>query len=608
MIKFNCFIILLVVLLAWSCEYNPVGENFNDLTPPERNIPVEITLNEINPSDTIFVYKNTNITINIKSTMQLVKADVLLNNNWYTSMQNSTTTFSINPAQYDDGPLKLKVNAIFTSGTGSLAELMGYEGYVGELTWNIVIVNDPSKYLTTGYRTDKDGFMEVFWNLGLPDNTVDKYTLSSGLTQSSDIIITNPKQKSFIDYGYVCGYAYYQITIYLKGGYAFTRYLSVDIPAPKNVYFENISLENLRIYWNKPYANGRFILSCDSKIIASNITDTSITIPQIFGGGRQFSLEIRPQKADYDNFHNRYSAWNWHRLGESLGLPNWELYAYNKIDNILYSRIYGSLVAFDASTMKQINTVEIPGNPYGFAYGGKIATAPHSSTVAAMTGEETWIFQNKNFVNPVKINPLPGSVNTRLSAITANDRLFVVQGGGSKVCKVFSSLSGALLFEFPFSYPTIYDIPDLVTVSEDGRYFCASSEKGVEIFKITGTTPELIYTDTRYYKGASFIPSQPERILFRVNTDLEIREIPDFKLIQSLNVSPNGALFCNIDPANLNLLYLQNDSLKVCNISNLSATLFKIRSNERDSKLLNNKIITYGKGGIYLDISTYTNK
>jgi glutamine cyclotransferase len=84
-----------------------------------------------------------------------------------------------------------------------------------------------------------------------------------------------------------------------------------------------------------------------------------------------------------------------------LGLPNWELYAYNLTDNIIYTRKYTDLVAFDAATLQEINTVSIMGNPWGFAYGGKIASAPHNSTVAAMTGEETWIFADSHFINPL---------------------------------------------------------------------------------------------------------------------------------------------------------------------------------------------------------------
>jgi WD40 repeat protein len=379
----------------------------------------------------------------------------------------------------------------------------------------------------------------------------------------------------------------------------------LNTPTPA-IYFEDLGLDNLRIYWDKSFANGRFTLIDDNITIASEINDTTITIPQIFGKNHQFYLEIRPQKAEYDNFHNKFSAWGSFCQGISLGLPNWPLYAYNKIDNIIYTSKYNSLVAFDAATLQEINTVSIEGNPWGLLYGGKIASAPHNSTVAAMTGEETWIFSDSRFINPIKISPLPGNIHTRLSALTSDDRFFVVQGG-SNTCKIFNALTGEKTVEFSFTYPTIYDIPDLVTVSEDGQFFCASSEKGIEVFEINGTATNLLYTDTRQYKGASFVPSQPDKLLLRVGSDIEIRQMPSFNLIQTLDVSKKGAVLCNIDPASMSLLYYQNDSLKVCKVNNLAETLFKIRSGETTCKMFNNKLLTYGKGGISFNISPYLN-
>jgi hypothetical protein len=479
---------------------------------------------------------------------------------------------------------------------------------MGELSWNLCVIHNPPDHFEVGYRLNEDGFLEIYWENSVSENAIEKYTIHSGSTQNTDITIHDATQKSFIDYGYVCGDAYYEVKTYLKDGYSMSQRLSLNTPTPA-IYFEDLGLNNLRIYWDKPFANGRFTLSEAGNItMASGINDSTIIIPQLFGKNRQFVLEIRPQKTGYDTNYNKFNAWNGFHQGISLGLPNWELYAYNSTDNIIYTRKHNSLVAFDAASLQEINTVSIMGNPWGFAYGGKIASAPHNSTVAAMTGEETWIFSDSRFMNPIKISPLPGDIHTRLSALTSDDRFFVVQGDGSNVCTIFNSLTGEKIVEFSFTYPTRYDIPDLVTVSEDGHFFCASSENGIEVFEMNGTATKLLYTDTRQYKGASFVPSQPDQLLLRVGSDIEIRQIPGFNLIQTLDVSKDGAAFCNIDPASMNVLYYQNDSLKVCKINNLTETIFKIRSDETTCKMLNNKLLTFGKGGISLDISPYLNQ
>jgi len=93
-----------------------------------------------------------------------------------------------------------------------------------------------------------------------------------------------------------------------------------------------------------------------------------------------------------------------------------------------------------------------------------------------------------------------------------------------------------------------------------------------------------------------------------VGSDIEIRQIPGFNLIQTLDVSANDAWPCNIDPASMSLLYYQTDSLKVCKINNLKKTLFKIRSNEKSCKMFNNKLLTFGKGGMCFDINPYLSR
>jgi hypothetical protein len=602
------YIILLAsaVFLFQACEYEPSGRNFIELTPPLDFIPIEISLNDVNPSDTIYVYQSTSLSINIKAPRDLIKADVMVDGQIFAQMWNKSLSFLINPDQVSEGVHKITINAVFTSGTGSLAELMSMEGYGGELSWNIRVIHNAEERFELGYRLNQEGFMEIFWKNAVPEKTIQKYTVIKESLQDTEVTINDPAQQYFVDYGYVSGNTFYDVRTYMKDGYFFWQRITVDKPAP-GLYFEDKGLNELRVYWDKPFANARYDLKMDNITIASALNDTTITIPQLFGKSRLFTLETRPQREGYDNHYNKFTASERFSQGTSLNLPNWPLYAYNRTENIIHSSRYSTLIAFDASTLQEVNSLLIQGDPWGLAYGGKIASAPHNATVAAMTGEETLIFTDSRFINPIIIPSLKGTVNTRLSALTSDDRFFVVQKD-SETCNVFNTLTGGKIFEFPFTYQTKYNIPDFVTVSEDGKFFCASSENGMEVFEISGTTATLIYTDTRHYKGALFVPSQPDKLLLRVGTDIEIRRLPGFNLVQALDVSASGASICNIDPASMSLLYFQNDSLRVCKVDNLLQTIFKIRSDDKAAKMFNNKLLTYGNGGISFDIKPYLNQ
>ena len=195
------------------------------------------------------------------------------------------------------------------------------------------------------------------------------------------------------------------------------------------------------------------------------------------------------------------------------------------------------MLALDATTLEKKNSIRII-NTWGLQYGGRVACAPHNSTIAAMTGEETWIYTDSRFINPIIIPDLKGDINTRLSTLTSDDRFFEVPCEpfeNSSTCKVFNVKTGNKIFDFSFTHGVIsHSYPNSVTVSEDGRYFFAANVNGMELYEVIGTNVNLLRSDARQYKGAMFVPNQPDIILIRVDSDVELRQIPSFSLIQKL--------------------------------------------------------------------------
>lgn len=88
-------------------------------------------------------------------------------------LSNQNLIFYLSPYSYSEGNYKLTLNAIFDSATGSLANLMGYDAYTGELSWNVMVIRDLEKYSTSGYRINEDGFLEISWdNSVIPEKDI----------------------------------------------------------------------------------------------------------------------------------------------------------------------------------------------------------------------------------------------------------------------------------------------------------------------------------------------------------------------------------------------------------------------------------------------------
>ena len=598
--------ILITVGLFSSCEYDPSGNNFIELTAPDDFIAIDISLNDIDPSDTIYVFQDTRISIKINANKALQQTVILLDGERFNYLWGNPYNFIIRPDELSEGVHKLTVNAFFTSGSGSLADLMVGE-YVGEMSWNIRIMRE--KHFSVDYRLNEEGFLEIYWENLIPKDAVKNYVVRFDYN-SKEEIIDDPMQKSFVDYGYVCGYASYEVKTNLKSGQSYSQSINLDKPIPK-IYFEELGLSEFRIYWNKPFANARFNLKEVDAFLVSESNDTTVTLPLLFGEERQFHLEVRPQKSEYDRNNNYFGAYGIFIFSKvsSLDLPNSSFYAYNTAENIIYVTRYDYLVALDATTLQEKNNIEIKGKIWGLSHSGRIAAAPHSSAIAVMTGEDTWIFENSRFANSIvipNVPGMPGNTDSRLSALTSDDRFFVVQQRTSGKCQIFDAKTGTEIFDFSFKHAVINSAPNFVTVSDDGRYFFAASANGMELFAINGTTVNLLCSDTRRYTSALFVPNQPDKLLIGVDSNIELRQMPNFNLIQKIDVSPTDAMLCNVDPKTGNLLYYQDGFLKIAPVNNLANLIFEIGS-RRTCSLLNNKLLT-GRGSIVFDVTPYINQ
>jgi hypothetical protein len=136
-------LIILLIVLSVSCEYSPDDTLIREITPVE--IPVDISLDNINPKDTVYLGRKTDFicTISHEEHQVIYQTDILMDETVLMETFNSyRIEFFIDPKEFPVGVHRLKVKCISSSGARSIADVLGYEKYSTETFWIIKIIRD----------------------------------------------------------------------------------------------------------------------------------------------------------------------------------------------------------------------------------------------------------------------------------------------------------------------------------------------------------------------------------------------------------------------------------------------------------------------------------
>ena len=133
---------LVLIFVVSRCEFKPDDLPLTEVNPPqETGPPIAMTLNNL--IDTIKIGWKTDFSYSILGTPNKIYSVVLtfegklLHN--YIGEYGQTTIFSFDPADYNNGKYYLKIVILTSSGTGSIADKVGAEGYVYEHNWPVII-------------------------------------------------------------------------------------------------------------------------------------------------------------------------------------------------------------------------------------------------------------------------------------------------------------------------------------------------------------------------------------------------------------------------------------------------------------------------------------
>jgi hypothetical protein len=317
------------------------------------------------------------------------------------------------------------------------------------------------------------------------------------------------------------------------------------------------------------------------------------------GKNVRFTLTTLPYKENSSNTSYNKSDYKNYSLGTFFE-GNWPVYAYNRVENALYTSTYDDVHCYDISPFILRNTLAIKDLLYQKDY----ACPTNSTKVAVLSPYNIYVFPDRNLKDPVLIPYGSWGISIDHFFITDNDIIAIATQ--NKYEQIRISDKQVIASIYTENYP-VYSKWSCITTSKNGKYACLVSQKGLSLYSIVNSAVTLLYTDTRSYRSAIFDENSEGRLLltFNENTTLEVRNPSGFSLVNSIILPTKAEVLSNIDPETG---YLLLTDYQYDYVMDLLSSKLKLRvvSTEFKPKLYSNRLFT--GNGCTMDITKYLAK
>ncbi|MFA5971611.1 MAG: hypothetical protein WC780_04595 [Lentimicrobiaceae bacterium] len=372
----------IIFLLLSSCEYTP-DKVFTNPTKPDPGAPnvnvVELNLEE----DTVYLYFDKTVTFKFSTSNQEIRNVVYeVDNAVKETVSSGNGEFIMTQNDFYDGVYTLSIKVYTGSGTGSIADQVGAEGYLYEKKWVLIVTRTygmPVSY------TAENGYLRLDW-APYHGSELSEFVVYRPDENYSSHEVGRSTTNHFIDSCYVGEGGNYSIRAKMKSGeevYWGYCQLSKELPridcssTPTNQYY---------VYWSK----SRFfkgiakvdVFQRDASDIyqpvysSSSYNDSIYSFSnRLFGERINFMIKLIPRKYSFgylqsdERFYtvsqDIYAGYNF-STQISSGVP------IKAVENneILYDDRSLGLVRFSLSTLK---------NTEAFSYKGPICESRYFS-------------------------------------------------------------------------------------------------------------------------------------------------------------------------------------------------------------------------------------
>ncbi len=590
------------LFLAYACEKPLDGEYVSELQPPTDSL--EIELNLFSTDDTLYLFGTTQFHYNFSNLeYPFVQGRFTMGTKVW-ELHEPWGPISISPDDFDAGYHSLHMEVFLKTSSGSLADQVGAEIYKLERRWTILCDNRPTPTLSLSYYPNENGFLTLTWTPHENFNFKSYQISRTGYNiPSFQELITEQDILTFVDHCYIAGHAKYTIRAqsYGEAGWGDSDenssvVLNLEKPA---IHFEAINKDYLRIYWQRLHYGGRHDLSSGNNFILQASTDTSVVVPMPgFGSQQGYLLESYPVYGNHCFYSGFIRDGSMYYLGDPFNATFSTRYAYNSLENVLYTHKGSNFMAYDMDNMELISSYTLN----DLSSHSPIATSQETTAVVISGRENLYIFPDSNLTNPLVISFETPFLPYRFLSLVPNK---YISNAFSHHIHLFDINNGQQLASL--AYPTIPI--SAIDLSIDASYAAFTGQQsGLWIYSHNNYEFEQIYNSSLPYESIAFHPTEPDKIfIIATNSNiLELRTLPAYSLEQSWQLPEAGMTIGNFDPiTGYMLLHHHHMTGKQLILMDFQTgqPVFSIRNDDLGPRFFKNRL--FSQNGYTLDITEY---
>jgi len=307
---FLIFIIAIGFLLFTSCEYKPDGENFKDITKPDESKIIQV---QLLPYDTTHVIWSPVMISYIINTfgLSIYNIRVFIDDLLIYEGVNPEDSFNFNPGSFEEGNRTLSLAVTTGTGTGSLADLLQYEGMTFIKRWQIFTYGCCPDQVEITRILAENGILRMEWEIndqpGFQKYRVWVYYTELDKPDYPHIVAeyTDPLHNWCYDSAYIGGVAKYSVEVVSRNQYAGGPITEISYPFPRlGVLWQ--AGDSAMLYWDRtPFYNvvSRYEISTGFPVSytvfsSSDKNDTTCILRGLISGtSPEFTLSIRTKKS-----------------------------------------------------------------------------------------------------------------------------------------------------------------------------------------------------------------------------------------------------------------------------------------------------------------------